>query len=224
MSVTVNAFPPLQSMTSPRGWVLAIIVGLHALFFWVFTSGLGSGIVTAIERDFKVINVPETIKPPVEPVTQPRVNIEPQMRELKVTTPEVPAIVDPERTERTIEGAPMVPVPLVTPGSGPDTRVDTGPVVEAPAIDARMPLSEPDYPASEIRGGHAGTVLLSIYVLENGRIGDVRIDQSSGFPKLDAAAAREAKRWRLKPGTHDGVPTAMWKTIPITFRLNNLAM
>jgi len=223
MSVTVNAFPPLQSMTSPRGWVLAIIVGLHALFFWVFTSGLGPRIVTAIERDFTVIDVPEAIKPPVEPITQPRVNIEPQVRELRVPTPDVPTIVDPERTERTIQGEPMVPVPLPTQG-GSDTRVGTGPVVEAPAIDARMPLSEPDYPASEIRGGHAGTVLLSIYVLENGRIGDVRIDQSSGFPKLDAAAAREAKRWRLKPGTHDGIPTAMWKTIPITFRLNNLAM
>jgi protein TonB len=88
-----------------------------------------------------------------------------------------------------------------------------------PAIDSRTPLSEPEYPAQEIRQNHEGTVMLSIYVLENGRVGDVRIEQSSGFPRLDAAATREAKRWRLKPGSQDGRPLAMWKTVPITFQL-----
>jgi protein TonB len=64
-------------------------------------------------------------------------------------------------------------------------------------------------------------VWLSVEILPSGRVGLVRIDQSSGYPKLDESAAREARRWRMKPGMHDGVATAMWKRVPITFRLKN---
>lgn len=62
-------------------------------------------------------------------------------------------------------------------------------------------------------------MILSVYVLGNGRIGEVRIEQSTGYPGLDEAAAREARRWRFKPGTRDGVPAPMWKQVPITFQL-----
>jgi protein TonB len=222
MSVTVNAFPPLQSMTSPRGWVLAIIVGLHALFFWIFTSGLGPQIVGYVSSP------PVHLLPPIDK-EKPQVKriVDPTIVKEKFETKEiyVPKLDEPtmdvDRKEMTVE--------QTTTETPPPTRFESQerpntPVIEAPAVDARIPLSEPDYPASEVRGGHAGTVLLSVYVLENGRIGHVRIEQSSGFPKLDASAAREAKRWRMKPGTQDGRPVAMWKTIPITFRLNNLDM
>ena len=88
-----------------------------------------------------------------------------------------------------------------------------------PGADPRNPFSEPQYPSAEIRGGHEGTVLLSIQVLENGRVGDVRVEQSSGFPALDQSAMKEAKRWRFRPGTRDGVPVPMWKQVPIKFEL-----
>ena len=90
-----------------------------------------------------------------------------------------------------------------------------------PEIDHRVGLTQPLYPPQSIRTGEAGTVVLSVLVLGNGRVGDVRIDQSSGHPRLDESAAREARRWKLKPGTRDGVPVAMWKQIPVTFRLKD---
>ena len=62
---------------------------------------------------------------------------------------------------------------------------------------------------------------LSVEVLPNGRVGQVRIEQSSGYVKLDESAVREARKWRMKPGMQDGVATAMWKRVPITFRLKN---
>jgi protein TonB len=64
-------------------------------------------------------------------------------------------------------------------------------------------------------------VLLAVLVLPNGRVGDVRVDRSSGFPKLDESAKREARLWRLTPGTRDGHPVQMWKQIPISFRLTD---
>ena len=88
-----------------------------------------------------------------------------------------------------------------------------------PEIDARRPLSEPIYPSRAIRENRTGTVLLSVFVLADGRIGEVRLERSSGSPDLDDSAMREAKRWRLKPGTKDGLALGMWKQIPITFQL-----
>ena len=104
-------------------------------------------------------------------------------------------------------------------GGEPGTAIPREPVIVLPQIDSRVGLSEPLYPSADIRAGHTGTVHLSVYVLENGRVGDVRLDQSSGYARLDESALREARRWRLKPGMRDGVPVAMWKKIPITFQL-----
>ena len=48
-------------------------------------------------------------------------------------------------------------------------------------------------------------MMIAIEVLENGRVGQVRVESSSGYERLDDAAVRQAKRWRLKPGMRDGV-------------------
>ena len=69
--------------------------------------------------------------------------------------------------------------------------------------------------------GHEGTVWLTIEILPNGRVGAVRIDQTSGFARLDDAAVREARKWRMKPGTQDGIAIAMYKRVPVTFRLKD---
>ena len=217
MSMTVNAFPPLQEMNSPRGWVLAIIVLLHAVFFWLFASGLGSQMISAIRpTNTTFVNIPQpTI--PEEPI-QRDFKVDPLLeRTIYVPTPVNPTIDNHEPNDRALQQTTDV---LPPPTHGGGTAQIEAPVVEMPSIDSRTPLSEPDYPASEIRQGHTGTVMLAILVMENGRVGDVRVEQSSGFSKLDGAAAREAKRWRLKPGSQDGRPVAMWKTIPITFQLN----
>ena len=39
-ATTVNAFPPLHAFNSSRSWFLALIVLLHAGFFWVLTHGV----------------------------------------------------------------------------------------------------------------------------------------------------------------------------------------
>ena len=95
------------------------------------------------------------------------------------------------------------------------------PVIVQPQGDPRFPFTEPEYPNPDIRMGHEGTVLLSIEVLPNGRVGQVRIERSSGFVRLDESAVREARKWRMKPGMQDGIATAMWKRVPITFQLKD---
>lgn len=216
-AMTVNSFPSMQNWNSPRAWALAIIVLLHLGFFWALTNGMTQKIT-----QFIIPEAPQLLPLPEQPKPVKRVEVEdPLIKELKIKpTYTLPPIdVFPEPTNR----APIVD-PLPTP---PGTFIDEGggvappaPTVVEPRIDARRGLSEPYYPPDVIRGGGEGTVVLSIYILADGRVGDVKLISSSGIPKLDQSALREAKKWRFVPGTSDGKPMAMWKQLPVTFRLN----
>jgi periplasmic protein TonB len=214
MNATVNAFPPLHALSSPRGWFMALIVLLHAGFFWVLTHGVTSWTLEKTPPPFVVVDVPQRpvdpprVTKPIEPVIgrpfAPVVD-PPRLRHDEPPTPPIEGTSEPQR------------VPPTTVVEGPSS----GPYIVEPALDPRYPFTEPEYPVAEIRQGHQGTVLLALQILPNGRVGDVRIEQSSGYVKLDDSAAKEARRWRMKPGTSGGTATAMWKRVPIKFQLKN---
>jgi protein TonB len=213
MSATMNAFPPLHAFNSSRGWFLALIVLLHAGFFWVLTHGVTIGSVK-IEPKMVVDFLPKAPEPP----PKPRQIVEPTVSEIYVPdidVPNLPPVEDTTAPQQVTRDPPPVPREVVTEQPG------AGPLIVEPQGDPRFPFTEPEYPVSEIRLGHEGTVWLSIEILPTGRVGQVRIDQSSGFVKLDDSAVREARRWRMKPGMQDGVATARWKRVPITFQLKN---
>lgn len=214
MSVTINTFPPLHALNSSRSWVLAIIVLLHLAFFWAFSSGLGQQLITAFEKRSEFIPLQE-VKPTPPPPAPPRKPVDIVRNTIFVPTPPEPMPIDPSEQST----APVIIDNQPQPSSATVGPAPVEAVVVRPEIDPRRGLSEPMYPAKEIRQEHTGTVILSVYVLGNGRVGEIRIEQSTGYPALDEAAVREARTWRLKPGTRDGVPVAMWKQIPITFRL-----
>lgn len=107
------------------------------------------------------------------------------------------------------------------PGTAP---LAAAPATAAPVIvkpKAEKTLSMPTYPPDSRRAREAGTVELNLHVLTDGSIDDVGILKSSGSPRLDEYAVREARaRWTLKPGTVDGRPTPMWHTLRVTFKLD----
>lgn len=216
-ATTLNSFPSLHSWSSPRGWALAIIVLLHAGFFWALTNGLSQKILTVLDPQ------PPVLIPDVEPRPTPPPPVEP-IDKVKITTQPVTHVAPPP-LEFPPEESPNAPVATPVP-TLPGDFTNAGdvsppePVIIEPRADARRGLSEPFYPPQEIRLGHEGTVVLALHILADGRVGDVRVAQTSGYPKLDESALREAKKWRFVPGTRDGAPFAMWKQMPVTFRLN----
>jgi len=215
MSATLHAFPAAHSFNSPRSWAMAIIVVIHLGFFWLLTSGMGQRLLILPPPPTAARIIDNPVTPPPEPV-QPA---DPVL-ETSVYTPPIsqPTFIDiDEATPPRIVGTEVAP-PVHRGESKPAIRA---PVEVMPEIDPRRGLSEPVYPASMIRQGIEGTVVLAIQVLENGRVGEVRIERSSGEPKLDESAAREARRWRFIPGTRDGVPVMLWKQVPVTFRLQD---
>jgi protein TonB len=209
---TLNSFPAIHTFRSPRSWFLALIVILHVGFFFALNSGLSFSTLVLPPKEFKVSLIEETkpTPPSPSPILKPNTTwAPPVITEL----PDPPAIEDIETAPHS-SSEPM-PLPPVQESHRP-----AEPMIVEPAIPDSG-LSEPIYPASEIRAGHTGTVLLSLEILPNGRVGVVRLLQSSGFAKLDQSALREARKWRFVPGSRDGVPVVRWKEMPVTFELHN---
>ncbi|MEQ1580144.1 MAG: energy transducer TonB [Steroidobacteraceae bacterium] len=209
-AATVHSFPALNALSSPRGVVLAVIVLLHAGFFWSLNNGLSRSVLVFVPTRIQASFIEEPARP--EPAPPPKPVYQPQFT--PSLTPEPPPVLG-EFAEGTnailVDPAPVHPQPVpVTPARA---------VVVPPQVDAKRGLTEPTYPAQDVRLGNEGTVMLSVYVLADGAVGEVRLLKTSGFPRLDASALSEAHRWKFQPGTEDGKPAAMWKQLPITFRL-----
>ena len=70
-------------------------------------------------------------------------------------------------------------------------------LTQRPSIDRTSEL--PEYPASSVRNREQGTTVLNACVTTEGRLVDVHLSQSSGYPKLDEATVTWAKRAKYKP-------------------------
>lgn len=170
---------------------------------------------------------PVAVTPPELPVLQVTMLVEqvpPPAQQLPPPAPELPppALPPPERAIDTLpppepapETPPAPPAPPTPPAPEPPAPAVTPPQVNA-AHGAAPPIV---YPALSRRLGETGTVLLHLHVLADGRIGAVNVLWSSGFPRLDRAAADAALRWRLTPARRGEEPVAMWYRWPVQFEL-----
>lgn len=203
------------SFFTRRGLVFIFIVLLHIGMFYVLASGMSHRIVEVVLGPIETRLIPEapqTDEPPPPP--PPKFETPPPF----VPPPDVSIVIPADAAPTTAIRQTTTTAPVAQPLSAPAAKVPSTP----PKSDPRRPLSQPEYPPSSRRAGEAGTVILEIYVNQNGRADEVRVKKSSGFPKLDEAAVREVKRsWRLVPGTENGKPVAMWGQFAVTFKLTD---
>lgn len=80
---------------------------------------------------------------------------------------------------------------------------------------------KPVYPLLSRKLAEEGTVVLRILVREDGAAGDVRIQQSSGYPLLDESAVSAVRQWRFHPASINRRPIAEWYQVAIPFKLHN---
>src|SRR5690606_38274047 len=168
-----------QQLTS-----LGFVVGLHVAVIYVLASGLGKSIVEVAlpPIETKVIEEDKVVEaePPPPP---PKMETVPPY----VPPPEFQIAAEPTAAPAKSITTTATPKPAAPP---PPAAVET----VLPKSNPRRPNEKPAYPASERRAGHEGVVILQLYVLENGRVGEARVEKSSGFPALDEAAVKEALR------------------------------
>ena len=97
----------------------------------------------------------------------------------------------------------------------PEWVLGSGAGMDRPPEPISMP--RPKYPASALRNGIEGTVLLEILIDSDGSVARSRVIQS--VPGLDAAALECAKEWRFQPALKDGEPVATIAQAPVVFRI-----
>ncbi|PPJ42833.1 MULTISPECIES: energy transducer TonB [unclassified Pseudoxanthomonas] len=86
--------------------------------------------------------------------------------------------------------------------------------------DAR-PLAgnaEPKYPASMLRAGVGGTVVVLADVDAQGNPIDVRVVERSGERDLDRAAVSAVRQWRFEPAMRNGKAIATSVKVPVDFK------
>ncbi len=97
----------------------------------------------------------------------------------------------------------------------------------SPAADATVVMATPRYrdnplpfyPRIARKRGIQGTVILDVFVEADGRVGDLRIAESSNHRMLDRAAQKTVRQWRFEPGREGERSVAMWVRVPVDFRL-----
>jgi periplasmic protein TonB len=170
-----------------RTWspgVILAVIGLHAVVLYL------------IAITFQI--VPSPIEPTEPPATKvikynpPKKPDEPKPKPDKKVPPRIPKDI---RTDTPVEPIPTTPKEP----EGPTTDV-TGPVsVDGEINEQPIEKPSPRYPQSQIERGVEGRVVLSITIMPDGTVRDVRVVTSKPPGAFDAAAIRAVQRWRYRP-------------------------
>ena len=85
-----------------------------------------------------------------------------------------------------------------------------------PLYDRNPP---PRYPQQARKRGFQGTVILKVLVGKDGRVADIRLQESSGHSILDNIALETVRGWAFTPGRRGEDPVEMWIRVPMLFEL-----
>jgi protein TonB len=77
----------------------------------------------------------------------------------------------------------------------------------------------PPYPPDARRKRQEGVVLMMVQVTAAGQAGEVKVQRSSGYESLDAAAVKAVRRWRFEPARRWGQPEESRVEVPVRFVL-----
>lgn len=175
------------------------------------SSRAKSAIKKPVPQKTKAVQPLRTVKAPVKPETKNLSKPAPvKMSSQKFKCP--PELKETKIIEKNDSLKSALPEDILT-NKVSNTQV----VLEAKPLYRINP--PPKYPAAAIRRGYQGTVLLEVLVDKNGRVSDLRVFKSSGYPILDRIAATSVKEWLFEPGMRGGQKVKMWVRIPIRFQL-----
>ncbi len=78
----------------------------------------------------------------------------------------------------------------------------------------------PPYPEIARRRGYEGTVVLEVRVKTDGKVGGVRLAETSGYELLDQAALQAVPAWQFIPAARGDQPVEMEVRVPVRFQLH----
>lgn len=130
------------------------------------------------------------------------------------------------------------PEPKKLPPAPPSERAvskppEPAPPQEAPIEPAHMPVTPPRVDASQLKNPappypslsrrlrEEGTVVLELLILADGTVGEIRVQTSSGFSRLDQSALETVRHWKFVPAKRGDQSIAYTYLQPLEFSLNH---
>ena len=127
-----------------------------------------------------------------------------------------PSFASTEPLPAPIDESPITPIPEPAAKSSAKAPA-TGRTRDASLIASSQVL--PKYPASALRAGETGTVLVLASIDRNGVPIEVSLDDRSGNREFDRSALQAVRQWRFQPALRDGKPVAATVRVPVEFAL-----
>lgn len=221
----LNAEHTLHKAVVTSAVILAHVVGL----VWVVNSIDITEPATTPPSVIGVLIAPEPRpvakpEPVVKPVVKPQPKPQPKTEPVKATPQPAPVPVAPAPSPIPAPAPAPVAAPAAPPPAAPVQA--TAPVAEPlPVTPPRTDASHlnnppPAYPPMSRRLGEQGRVMLDVYILPDGSVGELKLKTSSGFTRLDESAMAAVRKWKYVPAKRGGQPIAFWYVQPVSFVLN----
>ena len=197
---------------------ITVVALVHAILIYALLTGLGKKIISVIKEVPIETKVIEEVKPPPPPPDAPP-------PPPKLAAPPPPFIPPPE-----VQVAPQPSPNAITAVSNvapprqdfhaapPAAKAVAGPSVTKAQVDFTT-CDKPDYPRNSLRNEEQGTTRLAFLIGLDGRVADSKVEKSSGFRALDAAAKNALSLCKFKPGTVDGKPQQSWTAVDYVWKL-----
>ncbi len=175
----------------------------------------------------RIVTVPIDPPPPPEP-PEPQ----PKTVEVAATRPSE-TIVAPDPIVPTPSTSDLVTTTTITPvPPTPIVGSDPGPIVIAtpaplppligPQVDPRYANAfQPTYPPAERRANNDGRVTVRVLIGIDGRVKRIERVSATSDAFWQATQERALRAWRFKPATRGDVPVEAWRTMSLTFRMED---
>lgn len=208
-----------QQSQRPRGGaMLASALAVGALF----SAMVWMNVAPHAKREHHVVTMDLTAPPPPStPESKPVAKT--------VDMPQLPqAVAQPQPDAPTPplavgqEAAAQPPAPPAPPAPAPVAAAPKAPAgpAEVGDLGARiLSFTPPSYPLESRRNMEEGTVTLGLLVGTDGRVAEITVANSSGFPRLDKAALEAVRKWRWTPMMRGGEAVMLRGFLKIPFNL-----
>ncbi len=226
-------------LSIPQRWALGLLVlGAHAGAAWYLAHHISVAPASPEAAPLMVEMIapeirPQPAPPPPAIVTPPRPPV-PAPRVLSSRAPSsnvMAAPPEPPKPQPVVE-TPQPPAPVTTSAATTSTPTTSEAAAAPPAAplppkqlsaSAVRYLVPPQqvYPETSRRLNESGKVSLRVLVDERGRAVEVQITQSSGYSRLDQAAASALRAARFQPYLENGVARSVWAPATITYDLQD---
>ncbi len=201
---------------SASNWLAYGIIGAVVVHFalFAFFPNLQAADLSGMDEALETIELPPEVQipPPPEQIARP-------------ATPKVAAAdinEDVTIAPTTFESNPVENLPPPPKTGSPADRPSFIPYDVAPKLKNPteiQKLLQRLYPSQLREAGIEGTVVLWIYIDENGVVQKTQVQKSSGYEAMDQAAMGTADKMKFSPAMNRDKKTPVWVAQAITFEV-----